>query len=192
MATDGRYPKGVLKREEILTTALEVFADEGYRGTSLRTVASLCGLSVAGVLHYFDSREDLLTQVISRRDQIPRPAGTAVVEPHALVEGIRANTDQPGLVELYVSLAAAARDRDHPAHDPLARRYTSMRLRIQGALRDLQEAGQIAQHLDPDALARLVIAAADGAQLQWMVDDEATLDGPLATLLYDVLGLTRP
>ncbi|WP_083941646.1 TetR/AcrR family transcriptional regulator [Sanguibacter suarezii] len=191
MAT-GRYPKGVLKREQILDTALEVFADEGYRGTSLRTVAARCGLSVAGVLHYFDSREDLLAQVIARRDTIPRPAGTSRVEPHALVDGIRANTDQPGLVELFVSLVAAARDHDHPAHEQLARRYTSMRLRIQGAMRDLQEAGQIPAHLDPDALARLIIAAADGAQLQWMVDDEATLDGPLATLVYDVLGLSRP
>ena len=192
MATDGRYPKGVLKREQILDTALEVFADEGYRGTSLRTVAARCGLSVAGVLHYFDSREDLLTQVIARRDQIPRPVGTSDVEPHALVDGIRANTDQPGLVELFVSLTAAARDHDHPAHEQLARRYESMLLRIQGAVRDLQEAGQIPAHLDPDALARLIVAAADGAQLQWMVDDEATLDGPLATLLYDVLGLSRP
>lgn len=192
MATDGRYPKGVLKREQILDTALEVFADEGYRGTSLRTVAARCGLSVAGVLHYFDSREDLLAQVISRRDKIPRPAGTASVEPFALADGIRANIDQPGLVELFVSLTAAARDHDHPAHPVLARHYGSMRLRIQGAMRDLQDTGQIPAHLDPDALARLVIAAADGAQLQWMIDDEATLDGPLATLLYDVLGLTRP
>ena len=192
MATDGRYPKGVLKREQILDTALEVFADEGYRGTSLRTVATRCGLSVAGVLHYFDSREDLLAQVITRRDLIPRPAGTASVEPYALVDGIRANIDQPGLVELFVSLTAAARDHDHPAHAMLARRYTSMRLRIQGAMRDLQDAGRVPAHLDPDALARLIIAAADGAQMQWMVDDEATLDGPLATLIYDVLGLTRP
>lgn len=192
MATDGRYPKGVLKREQILDTALEVFADEGYRGTSLRTVAARCGLSVAGVLHYFDSREDLLAQVLARRDQIPRPAGTANVEPHALVDGIGANIDQPGLVELFVSLSAAARDHDHPAHAVLMRHYTRMRLRIEGALRDLQDAGQLPAHLDPGALARLIIAAADGAQLQWMVDDEASLDGPLATLLYDVLGLTRP
>ncbi|SDB83901.1 transcriptional regulator, TetR family [Sanguibacter gelidistatuariae] len=191
MATDGRYPKGVLKREQILDTALEVFADEGYRGTSLRTVAARCDLSVAGVLHYFDSREDLLAQVIARRDQIPRPAGTASVEPFALADGIRANIDQPGLVELFVSLTAAARDHTHPAHEVLARHYTSMRLRIQGAMRDLQDAGQIPAHLDPDALARLIIAAADGAQLQWMVDDEASLDGPLATLIYGVLGLTR-
>ena len=192
MATDGRYPKGVLKREQILTTALEVFADEGYRGTSLRTVAARCNLSVAGVLHYFDSREHLLTEVIIRRDQIPRPPGTASVEPHALVDGIRANTDHPGLVELFVSLTAAARDREHPAHDVLARRYVSNRSRIDDAVRSLQDAGQIPAHLDPDALARLIVAAADGAQLQWMVDDEATLDGPLATLLYDVLGITRP
>ena len=65
MAARSSYPKGVRKREEILDVALEVFADEGYRGTSLRTVASRCALTVAGVMHYFESREDLLTQILS-------------------------------------------------------------------------------------------------------------------------------
>ncbi|WP_415803608.1 TetR/AcrR family transcriptional regulator, partial [Isoptericola cucumis] len=68
MSGRGRYAKGVEKRAEILRTALDVFAREGYRGTTLREVAERCELSVAGVMHYFDSREDLLTQVILARD----------------------------------------------------------------------------------------------------------------------------
>lgn len=207
MGTDGRYPKGVLKREQILDTALEVFADEGYRGTSLRTVATRCGLSVAGVLHYFDSREDLLTQVVLRRDQglptSPGPRGLGsteaelpelpeLPEPLALLGGLRANTATPGLVELFVSLTAAARDHDHPAHEVLAGRYTAMRERMIEAVRGFQDSGALAAHLDPEGIARLVIAVADGAQLQWMVDDSASLEGPLRTLLVDVLGLEAP
>ncbi|MEK8229256.1 TetR/AcrR family transcriptional regulator [Oerskovia sp. M15] len=189
MARDGVYAKGRLKREEILDVALEVFADEGYRGTSLRTVAVRCGLTVAGVMHYFDSREDLLTQVIVRRDQTGRPIHHDALR--TLTENVRGNAARPGLVELFVSLAAAARDREHPAHELLARRYAGLRSTLRDDVVARQEAGEIPAHLDPDALARLIIATADGAQLQWMVDDEASLEGPLSTLLYDVLGLPR-
>ncbi|QDW63160.1 TetR/AcrR family transcriptional regulator [Oerskovia sp. KBS0722] len=190
MARDGVYAKGRLKREEILDVALEVFADEGYRGTSLRTIAARCGLTVAGVMHYFDSREDLLTQVIFRRDQTGRPIHHDA--PRTLAENLRGNAERPGLVELFVSLTAAARDREHPAHEVLAQRYAGLRVTLREDVVARQEAGELPARLDPDALARLILATADGAQLQWMVDDEATLAGPLDTLLYDVLGLARP
>ncbi|GAA3222353.1 TetR/AcrR family transcriptional regulator [Oerskovia jenensis] len=190
MARDGVYAKGRLRREEILDVALEVFADEGYRGTSLRTIAARCGLTVAGVMHYFDSREDLLTQVIVRRDQTGRPIYHDA--PRTLAENVRGNAERPGLVELFVSLTAAARDPEHPAREVLAGRYEGLRATLGEDVRARQEAGEIPAHLDPEALARLIIAVTDGAQLQWMVDDGATLEGPLGTLLYDVLGLARP
>ena len=141
-------------------------------------------------MHYFDSREDLLTQVIVRRDQTGRPLERDV--PRTLAENVRGNAGRPGLVELFVSLTAAARDREHPAHEVLAQRYAGLCAMLREDLLARQEAGEIPAHLDPDALARLIIATADGAQLQWMVDDGASLEGPLDTLLYDVLGLPRP
>jgi AcrR family transcriptional regulator len=191
VAARSSYPKGVRKREEILDVALEVFADEGYRGTSLRTVASRCGLTVGGVMHYFDSREDLLTQIVDRRDRASREIGRDREYPRALVDVMRENAKQPGLVELFVSLTAAARHHDHPAHDVLARRYTDLRSRLARAIVEGQERGEIPPYLNPDDLARLIVAVADGAQLQWMVDDLASLDGPLVTLLHDILRLPR-
>ena len=76
MAIRGSYAKGIAKRAEILDVALEVFAVEGYRGTSLRKVASLCNLSLAGVMHYFDSKEDLLVQILRERDDRNEIIGT--------------------------------------------------------------------------------------------------------------------
>ncbi|HYP72739.1 MAG TPA: TetR family transcriptional regulator, partial [Microbacterium sp.] len=45
-ATGGRgaYAKGVAKREEILTRALQVIAREGYRGASVKEIAEAVGL----------------------------------------------------------------------------------------------------------------------------------------------------
>ena len=39
MATRGAYAKGIVKREQILTTALEVIARNGYRHASVRELA---------------------------------------------------------------------------------------------------------------------------------------------------------
>ena len=191
MSGRGRYAKGVEKRAEILRTALDVFAREGYRGTTLREVAERCDLSVAGVMHYFDSREDLLTQVILARDD-----DTALVpaDPgpddgwHELLATVRRNAERPGLVELFVTLTAAARDTSHPAHDALAARYDRLRAAAVPLLRARRDAGLLPPGADPDALADLVIAVADGAQLQWLVDPARDLSAPLETLA-GLLGL---
>ena len=57
MAQRGSYAKGVAKREEILERALDVIATEGYDGASVKRIAEAVGLSQAGLLHYFDSKE---------------------------------------------------------------------------------------------------------------------------------------
>ena len=66
----GSYAKGVAKREEILERALEVIAREGYRGASVKELADAVGLSQAGLLHYFDSKEELFTEIVRKRDEV--------------------------------------------------------------------------------------------------------------------------
>ena len=73
MARRGSYAKGVAKREEILERALEVIAREGYRGASVKELAEAVGLSQAGLLHYFDSKEELFTEILRKRDEVDMP-----------------------------------------------------------------------------------------------------------------------
>ena len=57
-----------MKRAEILAEAVRVFAESGYRGGSLKEIADRVGLSQAGLLHHFSSKEELLAEVIAARD----------------------------------------------------------------------------------------------------------------------------
>src|SRR3982751_4591907 len=66
----GSYAKGVAKREEILERALDVIAREGYRGASVKELADAVGLSQAGLLHYFDSKEELFAEILRKRDEV--------------------------------------------------------------------------------------------------------------------------
>jgi AcrR family transcriptional regulator len=56
------------QRSEILDVALDLFSRNGYDRTSVREIARRVDLSQAGLLHYFNSKEELFTEVLRRRD----------------------------------------------------------------------------------------------------------------------------
>jgi AcrR family transcriptional regulator len=57
-------------REEILTAAAALFERDGYTSTSTRAIAVAVGLRQASLFHYFDRKEDILTELL---DQTLRP-----------------------------------------------------------------------------------------------------------------------
>lgn len=52
-------------RQEILDTALELFADQGYEKTSLREIAERIGVTKAALYYHFRSKEDILIDLVS-------------------------------------------------------------------------------------------------------------------------------
>ncbi|MGH9231113.1 MAG: TetR/AcrR family transcriptional regulator [Acidimicrobiales bacterium] len=54
-------------RGRILDTALSLMSQRGSAGTSMRRLASVCGLNVATIYHYFPSKADLLRALIEER-----------------------------------------------------------------------------------------------------------------------------
>ena len=63
------------RREQILAAALSLIAVSGYDGVSLEDFANAAGITKAGLLHYFSSKEHLLVAVLERRDQLDQAAG---------------------------------------------------------------------------------------------------------------------
>lgn len=55
------------QRTRILDTALALMSEHGSADTSMRALASACGLNVATLYHYFPSKADLLRSVIEER-----------------------------------------------------------------------------------------------------------------------------
>jgi len=171
MAATGKYAKGVAKRNEILQTALEVFSREGYRGASLREIAEAVNLSQAGLLHYFGSKEELFAEILRVRDESDAGAyarsGSAS---DALVAIMRHNATVPGLVQLYATISAEAAEPNHPAHEFFARRYDALRAKFVESVKNRQESGALDPTLDAAALASIMLAVADGIQVQWLID----------------------
>lgn len=64
----GGYLKGRIRREDIISAAVALYAEAGYYGSSLREIAKRAGITHAGLLYYFPTKEALLAAVLERRD----------------------------------------------------------------------------------------------------------------------------
>jgi AcrR family transcriptional regulator len=199
MARRGSYAKGVAKREEILERALEVVAREGYRGASVKEIAEAVGLSQAGLLHYFDSKEELFTEILRKRDEVDSvyyaPATAEGTPSGDLRRGylgiIGHNSDVPGLVQLFTRLSVDAADPQHPAHKYFIDRNDTLREVFAQALAQGQANGTIDDRVDPATLARIFQAVADGLQIQWMLDPEVDMAATVSAL-FDALTPAPP
>ncbi|MEP7058847.1 MAG: TetR/AcrR family transcriptional regulator, partial [Caldimonas sp.] len=59
----GRAPGYEMQREQILARAAELFARQGYSGTSMQQVAAACGVSKPSLYHYVDDKYRLLVEI---------------------------------------------------------------------------------------------------------------------------------
>jgi len=177
MPARASYPKGVAKREEILRTALDVFASQGYLKTSIRELAEAANLSQAGLLHYFGSKDELLVAILKRRDEENNGEGREPVgQLDSFLAAIRSNVEVPGLVQLFATMSTAGSDASHPAHEFFVDRYATHRAGLAADFAKRQAAGELDTLLDPTMLATLMLSIADGLQVQWLLDPE--LDMP--------------
>ncbi|CAH0211369.1 HTH-type transcriptional regulator MtrR [Microbacterium oxydans] len=191
MARRGSYAKGVARREEILESALEVIGRKGYQNASLKEIAEVVGVTPAALLHYFGSKEELFTEVLRKRDEhdgMDLSFRDAAEAKAGFVDVIRHNTEVPGLVALFSRLAVDAADPEHPAHRYFLDRSEHMRETFAESF----GAGRLGQPtLDPETLARIIQAASDGLQLQWMIDPSIDMPAIMEALI-DALQSAAP
>lgn len=187
------YPKGRIRREDILSAAVAVYGETGYHGSSLREVAKRAGITHAGLLYYFPTKEALLAAVLERRDaedavreRLNAPPGREVLR-HWMALANH-NAAHPEIVELYSRLAAEAVTEDHPAHDYFVRHYRIARRSAYETFRVLAERGELRAGVDPNTAALTFMALSDGLQVQWLtMPDEVDPVGTLRHYLDSIL-----
>ncbi|MFF8763896.1 TetR/AcrR family transcriptional regulator [Nocardiopsis dassonvillei] len=174
-ASGRTYRKAEKRRSQILSRAIEVFAEHGV-GASLRAIGEAIGVSHAALRYYFASRDELLVEVYREHEATGcEPSDQDTVSAVAVMErSAERNRSIPGLVELYATLTTdALQEQRHPATREFVRaRFRALRADLAERVRAGQRSGEIAADIDPDDAAALVIAASDGLQLQWLLDPQ--------------------
>ncbi|MGW8483079.1 TetR/AcrR family transcriptional regulator [Microbacterium sp. NPDC055903] len=184
MARRGSYAKGIVKREEILDAALGVIAQHGYRKASVRELAEAVGLSPAGLLHYFGSKEELFTAILRKRDDVDQQAYGGDSPDLSMLQSVaRHNATVPGLVQLYAQLSAEAAEDEHPARAYFQERTANLHGLFRDAFALERERGEIRAEIDPDWAATALQALSDGLQSMWLVDPEIDMAAHLGAFV---------
>jgi AcrR family transcriptional regulator len=189
MQRRGPYQKGKLKRREILLAAIEVFSRNGYRNASIREIAETVGLTQAGLLHYFPTKEDLFVEVLRVQDELDEAKADDIIDAFRLA--IQRNAEVEGLVHLFVTVSAEAIDDAHPGHAYFQSRYHHLTELLRARISAGQNDGTITKTINAEMAARLFIAVIDGIQVQWLLDPDGTDMVAALDTFWDRLLATR-
>lgn len=189
----GPYRAGIDRRREILDAAKKVFANAGYRNGSIRDIAKELGASPGLVIHHFGSKEQLLVAILEDRDETTEESFAAAVREGRLLDElkkiVRANERDRGLTTFYVTLAAEAVNPAHPAHDYFVSRYERILNFLEDGIEQEQKRGILPNAVSAGVLARTIIGAMDGLQLQWLLHPSRSMIDSFEESLQ-ALGLT--
>lgn len=171
-------PKGRARRERLLEVATRMFAREGSRGTSLARIAEEAGVSQAGLIYHFPTKEALLHAALDRRtasetslDWEPgEEPGLAVVQ--QLTDAVEQWAKQPDLVGMLTVLVAENLGADGVLRDRLVTGYRHALSRVADSLAAGQRRGEVREDLDPHVKAIELIAFVNGLETAWLLDPE--------------------
>ncbi|MCI2177494.1 MAG: TetR/AcrR family transcriptional regulator [Bifidobacterium psychraerophilum] len=182
----GSYSKGIARRKQILQAALTIVAVDGFDQTTLSKISKAVGITDVGVLHYFDSMDDLMIEVLRQRDidavmessasvldldsQMSRFGRDPAWSLRYLIEVMDRNSRTPGLIELFAHMAVKASDPKSPAYRYFKHRGTVERKLFGHVLRNLIKDEHLQTKMSPDELSRVMQALLGGLQVQWLID----------------------
>ncbi len=141
-------------RQEILRTAARLFQQRGYDATSMNDVAAALKLSKGGLYHHFQSKDEILYEIMNHAMEITE---------ERVLNPVRSIAD-PGdrlraLIRLHIEVVLSPRDREitvmlhenHPLPPALRKRINSRKKDyvhfLENLMREVQGKGQVNNEL---------------------------------------------
>lgn len=169
--------KGEDRRQRILDVAERLLSRNGARGTTLAQIAQEAGVSQAGLLHHFESKEQLLNAVLDARDADDEANADLSGD---LIEQLGRVTERfkraPELIGTLGVLRMENLDPEAPLHGRFLRRYRSGIDWVAEGIRRGQRAGRYRTDIDPVLKAVEIVAFLNGIETSWLLDPSIPLD----------------
>ncbi len=147
-------------RQEILRTAARLFQQRGYDATSMNDVAAALKLSKGGLYHHFQSKDEILFEIMNHAMEITQER---VLAP---VRGIADPEDRlRALIRLHMEVVLSPRDREitvmlhenHPLPPTLRKRINHRKKEyvhfVESLIAEVQDARKAKSTVSPRAAA---------------------------------------
>lgn len=147
-------------RQEILRVAARLFQQQGYDATSMNDVAAALNLSKGGLYHHFQSKDEILFNLMDHALDITH---------QRVIDAVRGITDPEQrlrtLIRLHMEVVLSVRDREitvmlhenHPLPPPLRRRINARKKDyvhfLENLIAEVQRARQSRSSVQPRAAA---------------------------------------
>jgi TetR/AcrR family transcriptional regulator, cholesterol catabolism regulator len=140
-------------RQEILRTAARLFQQRGYDATSMNDVAAALKLSKGGLYHHFQSKDEILFEIMNHAMEITQ---NLVIAPVRRVVG--AEERLRALIRLHIEVVLSPRDREitvmlhenHPLPPALRKRINTRKKEyihfVESLITDVQTNAQRGRH----------------------------------------------
>jgi len=168
--------KGEDRRQRILTAAQRLLTRNGSRGTTLGQIAREAGVSPAGLLHHFESKEQLLHAVLDARDADDLAAADFKADPIEQLEKVADRYQRaPELIGMFTVLLTENLNPDAPLHERFLSRYRLSVEIIASGIRRGQRAGKYRSDVDAAVKAAEIVAFLTGMETSWLLDPSLPL-----------------
>lgn len=168
--------KGEDRRQRILAAAQQLMTRNGSRGTSLGQIARAAGVSPAGLLHHFESKEQLLHAVLDARDADDLAAADfrddAIQQLEHVIDRYRRS---PELIGMFTVLLTENLNPEAPLHGRFLTRYRLSVEIIAKGIRRGQREGRYRTDVDPVLKATEIVAFLTGMETSWLLDPSIPL-----------------
>ncbi|MDQ4112098.1 MAG: TetR/AcrR family transcriptional regulator [Actinomycetota bacterium] len=191
--------KGAARRAMLIEAAATFVARNGSRGTSLAQIAEAAGVSQAGLIYHFHTKEELLHAALDRRDAAeeylawPEEENPGLEALDIIAAAIGNWSKQPSHVGMHTVLVAEnAAQHGTPMHTRLTTRYQEGVSRLASALEQAQKAGDVRQDLNPQQKAMEILAFVNGLETAWLMDPKMPAKTVAKQWLADQKAALRP
>jgi AcrR family transcriptional regulator len=172
--TRGQSASTPARRAEIIRAASASIAEHGFERASLRDIAARANVTHAALLRHFPSKDALLLAALAQRDEDDEEFARRIMVARVPAEEVlstvlREEFAHPEQQRNWMSIAVAATNPEHPAHDFFIQRRERLRAHVSsgrlGTAHDSEE-------LSADEKVTMVMAMIDGLRIQALLDPE--------------------
>jgi AcrR family transcriptional regulator len=196
-------------KQRIIRTALRIFLEKGYDGTSMREISTEAGVTKGGIYHHFKSKEDLFRQALSfitaemekwslARFKSVRTAKGLVRTLFGSIKSMReafagiVNEDHGPHQYSFLEVLINAARRDEGIRQEMETIYSRTRRNMRSVFARAQRKGEIRPDIDCGALALEINAVMEGILLLGILDRSINLDTVGTRLSRNIWRMVAP